>query len=418
MNDGVNLVYSYGESEPILKPGYYNRTNIETIHLSTNWSVIVFSDINGKGTARLCTQNTTLKQFQVQSLFVSDEKLSETEYVPHYSSNSQWINTIYESCKSAVLSLNSVSADGKINAFSGFFTKIKKVNNQITGYIVTACHCIHNSTQIFAHIQKQGSHIVRNVQVVGKDVYGDIAVLSITDIDPEQTVLLWGDSRSTKVGSFVCNIGFPLGMDYGSLSTGIVRDNKFTHSMGGVESVCTDIAIYSGCSGSPYIDVTGRVIGLISYGIQGGFNWGMSQHILEYSVDQIISSQQDFKNGYVGVTWMELTSMFLYDKNIQNYMSLDGIVITSVDDLPGLFENDIIVRVNNIPLGMRENQYSLSSITWKLLPGDIINIEFYSSVDNYKNIRVISVTLREFPSSLTWASGSTFLISDYTRVKV
>ena len=99
-------------------------------------------------------------------------------------------------------------------------------------------------------------------------------------------------------------------------------------------------------------------------------------------------------------------------------MSLDGIVITSVDDLPGLFENDIIVRVNNIPLGMRENQYSLSSITWKLLPGDIINIEFYSSVDNYKNIRVISVTLREFPSSLTWASGSTFLISDYTRVKV
>ena len=111
---------------------------------------------------------------------------------------------------------------------------------------MTVYHGIENADSIYAVVKnKENKKMVRKAYVVGSDIYGDISVLSVMDIHPKQICLQWGNSRNYPIGSFVCNIGFPLGIDYESLSVGIVRDNKFIHGMGGVESLCTDISSLS-----------------------------------------------------------------------------------------------------------------------------------------------------------------------------
>lgn len=407
LKEGVRLVYNSGKEGFFEKPGYYNLSQvIRNISISSKWSVVLFTNVNCTGHYRICERNMVLSTFHVKSIYVCEKHLSSLDYGKNIKAQPFDPTNIYELSKKAVVSLTA-NKGGDISVFSGFFSKIVETEGFITGYITTVYHGVENADSIFVIIELNNKYYVRKATVVGTDIYGDIAVVSVVGISANQTYLQWGNSRETIIGSPVCNIGYPLGIDYASLSVGIVRDNVFVHGMGGVESLCTDVAIYTGCSGSPIIDTDSKVIGIVSYGAAGGINWGMSQYLLEHVVDTIIKKNANFDNGYIGISWRELTPEFLFSNNLHNEIALEGVLVASVDDIQGVIVNDIILSVNKVPMGMHQNRFSISSVSWFLKPGESIDVVFLSAIDNYKHKRVKTIVLREF-TNLKWASSNLF----------
>lgn len=412
IQEGVRVVYTSGRDECYTKPGYYNVFDtILSISISSKWSLIVFSGINCTGHRKICQNNVSLTKFSVRSMYVCEKHIRHNHAIIQncdLSNFTQQASNIYNNCKNAIVSLSAMTDSNTTSVFSGFFIKTVQMENYVIGYIATVHHGIEKATSIYAIIDLNGTKYVRKAEVVGTEKYGDIAVLSVVGISTEQTCLTWGKSRQSKIGSFVCNIGYPLGIDYTSLSVGIIRDNIFVHGMGGVESLCTDISIYSGCSGSPLIDENAKVIGIVSYGSAGGFNWGMAQYLLEHVVNEIIEKNSDFHNGYIGLSWMELTPEFLVKRQLQNSIPLEGIVVMSADEEIALSKDDIITAVNGVRIGMHENQYSISSVTWFMKPTDTITVEYLPAIKNYSSTHLATITLREFPS-VKWASAPFYI---------
>ena len=422
MNIGVYISYS-DSTEPVhySKEGYYNVTDkICSISIQPGWSVLVFKEPNCIGMSRLCTQTTThIQKFEIKSLFICERILSETEYSPQYFTHYEWLRSIYKQSYKSIVTITT-EKNNSVYVSGGFFIKKENLNSVTNGYIVTAGHNIIDTTSILCTIFKDNEYVIRSATIKGIDYYGDIAVLYVLDINENQYCLEWGDSRKTEIGSFSCSIGYPNGIDAESITVGIVRDNKYIHTLGGVESMATDMQVYTGCSGSPILDINGKVIGIISYGIEGGINWGMSQYLLEHVVNNIIgytTVPMNFTPGYIGITWSEVTAQFLQEKNSLQ-LPLKGFIIESVDinTNHNLKVDDIVCEIEHpitqefIPLGNRNNQLSLSSITWFKNTGESITIKYYKNEDNYANLYTETIILSTFPNNQQWLAASSFFI--------
>ena len=108
-------------------------------------------------------------------------------------------------------------------------------------------------------------------EVVGSDVYSDIAVVRIS-ADKAKAVAEFGDSDQLTVGETAIAIGSPLGTDYAnSVTQGIIssqgRNVKLKADNGqniSTRALQTDAAINPGNSGGPLINIQGQVIGITS----------------------------------------------------------------------------------------------------------------------------------------------------------
>src|SRR4029078_10501921 len=124
--------------------------------------------------------------------------------------------------------------------------------------------------------------------VLAVDAEGDIAVLKIDPPTPAVRPLPL-DKTSPQEGESVVVIGNPLGLE-GSVTNGIVSAVRDIPTFGRIIQITA--AISSGSSGSPVVNMEGKVIGMPSVQITGGQSWNFripSERISQLQVASVMS---------------------------------------------------------------------------------------------------------------------------------
>lgn len=323
-------------------------------------------------------------------------------------------------------------------------------------YVITNAHVVLHSTvtdpvaRIYCGLtninQCAGKNFVVLLKIVGVDATSDIAVC---DFDEEKNItehipvaehsnsLEFGDNRKEKVGNMCFTIGDPLDADSSSLTTGIIRDEKFTGVKGVFinEQITTDFNVYPSTSGAPIFNKDGLVIGMISFAysltqqnidiITPGFSGGISSHIMKPVIHNLIKKVQStqilfkgkhmsdvksyysYRKGYLGdIDWVGVTPTTLIQLYPQNYKNLKikGIIITKVNSDQNVLkhkvqEGDIITEIQTpsgefVKIGTHDNEYSIGSVLWYYDPNESPKIKLKVIHDPNKNYKESVVQIK------------------------
>ena len=150
--------------------------------------------------------------------------------------------------------------EGKIlGQGSGFF-----INNE--GNVITNYHVLQNASHAEVIISDGGKYPVK--KILAEDKEGDLLRVSV-DIPEDKVRPLLVSPTFPEVGERIFVIGTPLGLDK-TVSDGIVSAVREIPQIGKIIQVTAPISF--GSSGSPVIDMNGRVIGVATFFIRDGQN--------------------------------------------------------------------------------------------------------------------------------------------------
>jgi S1-C subfamily serine protease len=215
------------------------------------------------------------------------------------------------------------------------------------GHIITANHVLGGATEVAVIFKNGDTH---NATVIGRDPYTDIALLRVVDLfvnngsesaNQYLVPVTLANSSRIKIGDYVTTIGYPFASKI-AMTSGIVSQTAFLLSFSSLgylvpDTIETDVAVNPGNSGSPLIDMTGEVIGLIYGRLNpttaplGEFS-GLSVAIPSNAITQIVPSL--IQNGTyihpdVGITGSTLTvDLAKHFQNIPD--NLKGVVVNSL----------------------------------------------------------------------------------------
>ena len=229
------------------------------------------------------------------------------------------------------------------------------------GYILTNAHVILEEDNTVADKIEITTHNKVNLsaEVVGYDIYSDIALLKVESDEPLPTAKI-GDSDKTKVGNSVVAIGHPLGLNY-TLTSGIISSLNRSLPGGGTERfvpfIQTDAAINPGNSGGPLLNTDGEVIGINSRIIGGNTSSyiGYSLAIpinLAMEVQTKLRTDGSIRRGMLGVTFDPKG----IDEDDAKVWGLDpeqsGVLVNSViegtgAEAAGILPGDVIISFDN-----------------------------------------------------------------------
>jgi len=222
--------------------------------------------------ASLSEQNVPADEFK---LLQSEYRILNTADNVQYSDSERENIDIYEKLNSAVVNITTETM-----AINWFLEPVPQEGSSGSGsiidrrgYVLTNNHVIQNAHKVFINMA-DGSQFEGTV--VGVDNESDLAVLKFEP--PAGMVLqtiLYGDSKSLKVGQKVLAIGNPFALER-TLTVGIVSGlgrpiqtsgNRIIRDM-----IQTDASINPGNSGGPLLDTQGKMIGIntMIYSPSGG----------------------------------------------------------------------------------------------------------------------------------------------------
>lgn len=246
------------------------------------------------------------------------------------------------------------------------------------GYILTNNHVIDNGTKVKI-ILTNNQEIEANI--VGKDEYSDIAVLSV-DESKIISVAEIGDSKNLRLGDTSFAIGAPVDSNKYSwtVTRGIVsgKDRLVEININNtslvMEVLQTDTAINSGNSGGPLCNSNGEVIGITNMKISNTTVEGMGFAIpIETAMDYAtkIINKQEIIRPYLGITMYDLSSSLFYKNQT-------GIYVQTIDSKgcaykAGLKQGDIITKIDDIEV---KNSSYLRYELYKHNVGDKIKITY------------------------------------------
>jgi len=139
------------------------------------------------------------------------------------------------------------------------------------GRLVTNCHVLapgldSGTRQPVVEIKAAGQRTGRAVRLASADPERDLCILDASGLDAP--VVMLGSTRGLTVGQSVYAVGSPRGLEL-TLSGGLVSALRKT----GAEPVIqTDAAVSPGSSGGGLFDAQGRLIGIMTFNVQGGQN--------------------------------------------------------------------------------------------------------------------------------------------------
>ena len=207
---------------------------------------------------------------------------------------------VYQRVNPAVVNVD-VSIDQASIGLTDFGSGSGFVVDAEEGYIVTNRHVIEDADEVRVTFH-DGAVFVANV--VGTDVYSDLAVLKVDVPDDYALVSVeLGDSNNLLVGQRVIAIGNPFGLS-GSMTVGIISavgrrldsgSRSGTGSFSNPMIIQTDAAINPGNSGGPLLDSHGRVIGVntairSATGLNSGIGFAVPVNTVKRIVPQILEN--------------------------------------------------------------------------------------------------------------------------------
>ena len=177
------------------------------------------------------------------------------------------------------------------------------------GHIVTNNHVIYGGRNVTVTFS---NGTIYTAEVVGTDVFSDIAVLKLVTKEEQETTqgvskglipLPLGNSSMLSIGEEVAAIGNPFGLT-GSMTTGVVsglgrllpiQTTNITTTIPGAGAfsipniIQTDAAINPGNSGGPLLNKNGEVVGLNTAGLLSGqFSSGIGFSIPSDTLGRIV----------------------------------------------------------------------------------------------------------------------------------
>ena len=267
------------------------------------------------------------------------------------------VEKVYDS----VVVVNTYVKGSEYASGTGF---VYKTSDNIA-YILTNNHVINNADDVYVTFT-DGSIV--KTEIVGSDVYSDIAVLSVKK-EYISTISEIGKSEDLRLGDTVFAIGAPLDSAYSwSVTRGIVSGkdrlvevaltsgNTTTPMV--VNTLQTDAAINSGNSGGPLANSNGEVIGITSIKLASSSIEGMGFAIpIEEALniaEQLISGNK-VERPYLGIYMLDVTDAYYYREYYSLIRDADvtkGVVVTDIESkssaaLAGLETNDIITKVDD-----------------------------------------------------------------------
>jgi S1-C subfamily serine protease len=135
--------------------------------------------------------------------------------------------------------------------------------------ILTNVHVVSGSSTVTIR-RPTGATLSAHVEVTAPEL--DIAVMRVSNPDPNQATLTMGSGMHARAGQEVITLGTPLGLQ-NTVTRGIV---SAVREVGGLTLVQTDAAINPGNSGGPLLDRAGEVIGITSMGMRSAVAQGLS----------------------------------------------------------------------------------------------------------------------------------------------
>jgi len=154
-----------------------------------------------------------------------------------------------------------VRIESSVGSGSGFFVK--------PDTILTNVHVVGGNVTVTVRRQ-DGVTAAARVETTASEL--DIAVLRISNADPNQATLRLGSGTQARAGQEVMALGSPLGLQ-NTVTRGIV---SAVREVGGLTLVQTDAAINPGNSGGPLIARSGEVIGIATMGMRSSVAQGLS----------------------------------------------------------------------------------------------------------------------------------------------
>lgn len=254
-------------------------------------------------------------------------------------------------------SIVTISANGNIS--TGFVYK----QEGETVYIITSYHGIADANSIYVNFEN-GTNT--NATLIGKNIYADIAVVSITtpyDIEP----LVLADADVVNSGEFVISIGTPVSAEYSnSVEIGMISNN--------IRTIENDISVNEekivyyldvlqlssnlkpGYSGSPVLNMNGEVIGIATMSLDDRFNFAITSNEAKIIADKLIANET-IKKYQLGIKGSYIKDMPLYERTNLNLpvdvtygLYVNKLMDNSVGNTAGIKSNDVILEINGTKL--------------------------------------------------------------------
>jgi S1-C subfamily serine protease len=335
----------------------------------------------------------------IQNGFITTKLIDKTGSAL-YSSMKNASVTIYDSTNQEFSSGFFVSESGWI---------VSSAHGFLDGNVVTK----HNANSLYVSITNMNGFADNNMVVQADSLYidaaGDLAVIKVPGV-MSQSYLEWGDITNASPGDRCFVIGNPLASDQQSISDGIVRDREFVKFPNPLESILTSVSSYSGHSGSPIVNERGKVLGVLTFGIQNSANadvstltGGPSQRIAEPIVNAMISNNSDYTTkGFLGANvWFPVNTFDIVDLGlVDSGFSTKGIRLGNIFpgeplEVAGLQNDDIIIQVDTEVVGDLDSQTHPSTVTWFKTPGEAVTVQYIRppSTVVFSNV----ITLATFP---------------------
>jgi S1-C subfamily serine protease len=173
------------------------------------------------------------------------------------------------------------------------------------GHVVTNQHVVRSTDEVEVRFSN-GEW--RRADVIGTDVYTDLAVLEVDDI-PESAEPLPVSDGGYSQGTPVAALGNPLGLE-GSITSGIVsglnRSMRTEDNFVIPDTVQTDAGIDRGNSGGPLVTLNGEVVG-VNRARQGtSIGFAVSSGLVKDVVPELIQNGGT-EHPYMGVSTIDVS---------------------------------------------------------------------------------------------------------------
>lgn len=288
------------------------------------------------------------------------------------------------------------------------------------GHIITNNHVVEGAYQVTIIFYNGLEEVA---QIVGTDVYSDLAVLKVDKLLGDAHPLDLGDSDKVQTGQWVVAIGNPFGLT-SSMSVGIVSAVGRTIPSGATrfsipQSIQTDAAINPGNSGGPLLDLSGQVIGVNAQiqtsGTQAnsGVGFAIPSNIVRMVAPMLIQ-EGVYQWPWLGVSGgsLNLMSMQANNLDVQQGAYIDTVEPGGPAEKAGMQGSTGTKQVNGVPVpvggdvvvaidGKPVNNFDdlLVAVAFRK-PGETVNLTVLRNGSRQQ----VPVTLAPRPESTTSSS--------------
>ena len=359
------------------------------------------------------------------------------------SSNSNFSREIIFNNRDAVIFIHSITKinNGKNiqNCSNGFF--IKNYFIICPSEVVTI-----NNKDIFdkilvtiSNVSQSGKSYCYIASVVGVDASSNIAVLYI-NFDNEwnkhnpninsHSYLKWSKSRNLSSTDVIYVIGNINNISKHSKETsengalvGNIVNNRFVDPDGLIpcELLLLNNILTSGRNcGLPVLDQYGGIVGMTTYH-QRYKNIAISEFFMRKPIRRLIQSfkkdviespyiikmSHSYESSYewymhnkswVGIAGRQMNSLDYFNETINK--EIVGYYVTSKNEY---FEiGDIVVSIDECPLGSRKGQISPALIMYRTPPGSSIKVIYKKLSEHYNEIHEINIITKSYPDILNY----------------